>query len=97
MYGHPREQRWFPGDSTLYDPAFVSREKETERIDVRLSYRIVRLVSKGLDASPNKALEELVANSPDDEVPSPAQTICGRSEGPLSMIILYVILTKCRK
>ncbi|MBS1724661.1 MAG: ATP-binding protein [Armatimonadetes bacterium] len=32
-------------------------------IDVRLSYRIVRLFSEGLYASPNKAVEELVANS----------------------------------
>ena len=34
-----------------------------EKIDVRLSYRIVRLFSEGLYASPNKAIEELVANS----------------------------------
>src|SRR3979490_554185 len=32
-------------------------------IAVRLSYRIVRLFSEGLYASPNKAIEELVANS----------------------------------
>src|SRR5437667_9096418 len=45
------------------DPAFVSKGKETDQIDVRLSYRIVRLFSEGLYASPNKAIEELVANS----------------------------------
>ena len=32
-------------------------------IDVRLSYKIVELFSEGLYASPNKAIEELVANS----------------------------------
>lgn len=36
---------------------------ETEKIEVRLSYRIVQLFSEGLYASPNKAVEELVANS----------------------------------
>jgi hypothetical protein len=47
-----------PSDST-----FSTTGKETEKIDVRLSYGIVRLFSEGLYASPNKALEELVANS----------------------------------
>ncbi len=42
---------------------FSSAGQETEKIDVRLSYRIVRLFSEGLYASPNKAIEELVANS----------------------------------
>src|SRR6266568_4837074 len=42
---------------------FSSAGKEMEKIDVRLSYRIVRLFSEGLYASPNKAIEELVANS----------------------------------
>jgi hypothetical protein len=37
--------------------------KPTDKIDVRLSYRIVELFSEGLYASPNKAVEELVANS----------------------------------
>ena len=45
------------------DPAFASAGKETGTIDVRLSYRIVELFSEGLYASPNKAIEELVANS----------------------------------
>jgi hypothetical protein len=45
------------------NPAFVETGSETEKIDVRLSYRIVRLFSEGLYASPNKAVEELVANS----------------------------------
>jgi hypothetical protein len=45
------------------NPAFVTSGKETEKIDVRLSYRIVTLFSEGLYASPNKAIEELVANS----------------------------------
>jgi hypothetical protein len=47
----------------LKTPVFVSSGKETEKIDVRLSYRIVSLFSEGLYASPNKAIEELVANS----------------------------------
>lgn len=44
-------------------PSFVSIGKQTDSIDVRLSYRIVELFSEGLYASPNKAIEELVANS----------------------------------
>lgn len=44
-------------------PIYSTQGKETEKIDVRLSYRIVRLFSEGLYASPNKAIEELVANS----------------------------------
>src|SRR6266702_1001545 len=45
------------------NPIFASAGSEAEKIDVRLSYRIVRLFSEGLYASPNKAIEELVANS----------------------------------
>lgn len=45
------------------EPSFSTTGGETEKIDVRLSYRIVRLFSEGLYASPNKAIEELVANS----------------------------------
>lgn len=45
------------------DPTFATVGNEAEKIDVRLSYRIVRLFSEGLYASPNKAIEELVANS----------------------------------
>jgi len=44
-------------------PPYLQSGKETSKIDVRLSYKIVRLFSEGLYASPNKALEELVANS----------------------------------
>ncbi|MHB2032977.1 MAG: ATP-binding protein [Gemmatimonadaceae bacterium] len=44
-------------------PVFASSGDEQEKIDIRLSYRIVRLFSEGLYASPNKAIEELVANS----------------------------------
>lgn len=44
-------------------PAFASTGTETGSIDVRLSYRIVELFSEGLYTSPNKAIEELVANS----------------------------------
>lgn len=45
------------------NPAFATSGTEAEKIDVRLSYGIVRLFSEGLYASPNKAIEELVANS----------------------------------
>jgi hypothetical protein len=45
------------------EPTFVTIGKQTDKIDVRLSYRIVELFSEGLYASPNKAVEELVANS----------------------------------
>lgn len=45
------------------DPIYSTAGTEKEKIDVRLSYRIVRLFSEGLYASPNKAIEELVANS----------------------------------
>ena len=44
-------------------PIYATAGTETEKIDIRLSYRIVRLFSEGLYASPNKAIEELVANS----------------------------------
>src|ERR1700683_2025343 len=44
-------------------PAFSESGTETEKIDVRLSYGIAPLVSEGLYASPNKAIEELVANA----------------------------------
>ena len=44
-------------------PSFASIGKETDDIEVRLSYRIVELFSEGLYTSPNKAVEELVANS----------------------------------
>jgi Histidine kinase-, DNA gyrase B-, and HSP90-like ATPase len=45
------------------DPVFATSGDEAEKIDVRLSYRIVRLFSEGLYVSPNKAIEELIANA----------------------------------
>ncbi len=45
------------------EPQYSTAGEEREKIDVRLSYGIVRLFSEGLYASPNKAIEELVANS----------------------------------
>jgi Histidine kinase-, DNA gyrase B-, and HSP90-like ATPase len=45
------------------EPLFASVGQVAQKIDVRLSYRIVELFSEGLYASPNKAIEELVANS----------------------------------
>jgi hypothetical protein len=45
------------------NPIFAAIGKQTDSIDVRLSYKIVELFSEGLYASPNKAIEELVANA----------------------------------
>src|SRR5271154_6106190 len=45
------------------EPTFVAIGNATDKINVRLSYRIIELFSEGLYASPNKAVEELVANS----------------------------------
>jgi len=45
------------------EPGFASLGTHAGNIDVRLSYKIVELFSEGLYASPNKAIEELVANS----------------------------------
>ena len=45
------------------EPTFAAIGDETDNIEVRLSYRIVELFSEGLYTSPNKAIEELVANS----------------------------------
>ena len=45
------------------EPTFAAIGNETDSIEVRLSYRIVELFSEGLYASPNKAVEELVANA----------------------------------
>lgn len=45
------------------EPTFTAIGNATDNIEVRLSYRIVELFSQGLYTSPNKAVEELVANS----------------------------------
>ena len=44
-------------------PVFASLGQKAGSIDVRLSHKIVKLFSEGLYTSPNKAIEELVANS----------------------------------
>lgn len=44
-------------------PNFAAIGDETDNIEVRISYKIVELFSEGLYTSPNKAVEELVANS----------------------------------
>ena len=44
-------------------PTFATLGRKTDNIEVRLSYKIVELFSEGLYTSPNKAVEELVANS----------------------------------
>jgi len=45
------------------EPSFITLGTPKDKIDVLLSYRIVELFSEGLYSSPNKAIEELVANS----------------------------------
>jgi hypothetical protein len=45
------------------EPNFAIIGKPTDNIGVRLSYKIIELFSQNLYASPNKAIEELVANS----------------------------------
>jgi hypothetical protein len=45
------------------EPKLAALGKQAGQIDVRLSYKIVELFSEGLYASPNKAIEELVANA----------------------------------
>ena len=45
------------------NPAHAFIGKKIDDISVRLSYKIVELFSEGLYTSPNKAIEELVANS----------------------------------
>ena len=47
----------------MSQPAFATLGTKVDLIDVRLSYRIVELFSEGLYTSPNKAVEELVANA----------------------------------
>ena len=47
------------------DPIYTTTGDETEKIDIPLSYRIIRLFSECLSASSNKAIEELVANGID--------------------------------
>jgi len=42
---------------------FAKVGTQTENIEVRLSYKIIELFSANMYASPNKAIEELVANS----------------------------------
>lgn len=42
---------------------YITSGKETAKIPVRISYRIIQLFSEGLYASPNKAVEELVSNA----------------------------------
>lgn len=49
--------------STKTNPIYATVGTQTDKIDIRLSYKIVSLFSEGLYASPNKAIEELVSNS----------------------------------
>ena len=48
---------------TMSAAQFHEIGKETGKIDVRVSYYIIKHFSDGLYSSPNKALEELVSNA----------------------------------
>ena len=62
--GQPKAYIDTPGGGNMSgEPAFAALGRETDRIPVRLSHRIITLFSEGLYTSPNKAIEELVANS----------------------------------
>src|ERR1700687_1564392 len=63
LAGTSLEKRLPKPGSKMKAPVFASVGKPTGTIDVRLSYRIIELFSEGLYQSPNKAIEELVANS----------------------------------
>lgn len=49
--------------NAVTDLPYIVAGKETGKIPVRISYRIIELFSEGLYASPNKAIEELVSNA----------------------------------
>lgn len=55
----------YPGHSSgkQFSASFITLGRETSKIDVRISYRIIELFSQGLYRSPNKAIEELVSNA----------------------------------
>jgi len=42
---------------------FITAGKQTDKINVHISQRIIHLFSEGLYSSPNKAIEELISNS----------------------------------
>jgi len=58
-----RESSTAVGRVVAPDTDFTEIGTQRATIDVRLSYRIIELFSEGLYQSPNKAIEELVANS----------------------------------
>jgi hypothetical protein len=49
--------------SKIVTSDFNSIGSEVDKIDVRISHRVIQLFSEGLYSSPNKAVEELVSNS----------------------------------
>ena len=48
---------------TMTELTYIDIGRETSKIPVRISYRIIELFSEGLYASPHKAIEELVSNA----------------------------------
>lgn len=67
---------------------FENAGNEAEKIDVRLSYKIVRLFSEGLYVSPNKAIEELVANAFDAGARHVAVLLPSDFNDPISTIVV---------
>lgn len=52
-----------PKDQDEDAPVFATTGTQTDTIDVRISFRIIKHFSEGLYSSPNKAIEELVSNA----------------------------------
>ncbi|MCH7728656.1 MAG: ATP-binding protein [Planctomycetes bacterium] len=52
-----------PKDPDENAPVFATTGTQTDTIDVRISFRIIKHFSEGLYSSPNKAIEELVSNA----------------------------------
>ncbi len=58
-----KKKKRTPAKKAAPEPAYISKGQVKRRINVALSYKIVRLFSEGLYQSANKAFEELVTNS----------------------------------
>lgn len=68
---------------------FADIGKPTDQIEVRLSYKIVELFSEGLYASPNKAIEELVANSFDAGAQTVQVLVAGNLSAQDASIVIF--------
>jgi len=59
----PHAERFVMVANTRGMALYESAGTATDRIDVKISHRIIQLFSEGLYSSPHKAMEELVSNS----------------------------------